>query len=67
MIPFVHPVSTLQLVRNKFQICKEKAKMPSPTALDVVALVWLLKLKLDKTPAIAAFALRLFLRFDKDV
>ena len=51
------------MVRTKFQICHERSELPDPSADEILALVWLLKSKNIKLPAIVAYALRLFARF----
>ncbi|CAL6001116.1 Conserved_hypothetical protein [Hexamita inflata] len=63
LLPFVHQVSTLDLLRNKFWLCQTPSEMPNPTKNEITALIHLLKLKNVKLGGILTFALRLFSRY----
>lgn len=63
LLPFVHQVSTLDLVRNKFTLCQDRTKMPMPNELEIRALIHLLRINNLKTGSICAHALKIFVRY----
>lgn len=63
MMPFVHQVSTLDLLRRKFQVCTVTTFLPNPSEDEMMAFILLLKHKNPKLSGILPFTLYQLTRY----